>query len=342
MAKSYSEWSARANELGINSSYAAYQGYLNNIGETDPALSAPKVQTNTSTSVSTAFKERAAADADPSSASFSTIHGSQGVTNDVFAKYAQSYPDLMENYYRHWAKGAPQPLSQNNEGISLAEFGAMHYSGKGRTEGRVLPGTSSGGGGAVSSGGGGGGGGGGSSIQARDIDPVYPMIMQAYSAPNAQDWSAYMPDDTFLGGDGGLLYQPWSQQYLDRYVPQGLVDYVPPEINGMMPVYYQNPIGLLNVAEFASELEEARAEAAAAAAKPAPTRDPFGDPRGGGREGDADDPGYNNPQYGYQSIGDMVNDLLGLGYVEGGVGGYAPSSHGYSSAEPSGYGTGDV
>ena len=150
MAKSYSEWSARAKELGRSGSYASYLGYLNNLGESAPApapspapvikatAAQPAKQLSGRQAANVAMEERKAADASPSQASFTTIHGSQGVTNPVFAQYAQKYPDLMADYNLHWKKGAPEPFSQNNEGISLAEYGAMHYAKYGREAGRTL------------------------------------------------------------------------------------------------------------------------------------------------------------------------------------------------------------
>jgi len=87
---------------------------------------------------------------------FTTKHGSQGVKNNVYAEYAASNPDLMANYEKYWKKGAKEGLSGNNQGISLAEFGAMHYHKYGRNEGRSLTG---GGGGGESGGGGGSAGG---------------------------------------------------------------------------------------------------------------------------------------------------------------------------------------
>jgi|DEB0MinimDraft_6_1074348.scaffolds.fasta_scaffold10762_1 hypothetical protein len=88
---------------------------------------------------------------------FTTKHGSQGVQNNAYARYVSSNPDLMANYEKHWKANAEEGYSQNNRGISLAEYGAMHYHKYGRNEGRSL----SGGGGGGESGGGGGSGGGG-------------------------------------------------------------------------------------------------------------------------------------------------------------------------------------
>lgn len=56
--KTFAAWSARAKEIGINSSRAAYQGYLNNIGASEPGAapqSRPPATTNRS--VSTALPD---------------------------------------------------------------------------------------------------------------------------------------------------------------------------------------------------------------------------------------------------------------------------------------------
>ena len=42
-----------------------------------------------------------------------------------------------------------------------------------------------------------------------------------YAAPAAQDWSAWMFGSPF-GGQGGLAYQPGSQEYLSQYIPQNI------------------------------------------------------------------------------------------------------------------------
>lgn len=80
----------------------------------------------------------------------------------------------------------------------------------------------------------------------------YPMTMPEYSAPSAQDFSAYTYMSPF-GGEGGLLYQPWSSEYLNRYVPQNLLNYVPPEIDLVRPTYSPNPLGLMQLIEMAEE-----------------------------------------------------------------------------------------
>ncbi len=161
------------------------------------------------------------------------------------------------------------------------------------------------------------GGGGGISISAPERPPiplVYPMITPEYSAPMAQDFSAYMPADSIFGSQGGLLYQPWSQEYLQQYVPQGLINYTPPEINGMMPVYRQNPIGLLDVIAAAEEFvgEEGGGGESNNTTKTSGT--PF-EERGGKMKGDV---GYgaSNPAYGYADLGHLVDDMsnIALGY----------------------------
>ncbi len=231
------------------------------------------------TQVRKADAEVKVANEDPSKAKFTTKHGSQGVTNPDYAAYVRKHPDLMANYNKRWKKGAPDPLSQNNAGISLAEYGAMHYAKYGRKEGRAFPGKS---------GGGGGGGGGGGDPDGGILGPYpepniyFPMLDTAYTAPNAQDWSAYMPAGSpFTGGAQarypqavfppewgtdtpyanssnplfnqgpppepaggmpyydipGLLYQPWSTEYQQAFVPGNLWNYVPPELNVGAPQY---------------------------------------------------------------------------------------------------------
>jgi len=74
------------------------------------------------------FFERKRANEKPKEAKFTTKHGSQGVTNPVFASYTQRYPDLQKNYEANW-KG---------KGVSPTEYGSMHYAQHGRKEGRSL------------------------------------------------------------------------------------------------------------------------------------------------------------------------------------------------------------
>ena len=140
-----------------------------------------------------------------------------------------------------------------------------------------------GGGGGGDSGGGGGGGPDGGILGPYPEQNIYfPMLDTAYTAPNAQDWSAYMPAGSpFTGGAQarypqavfppewgtdtpyanssnplfnqgpppepaggmpyydipGLLYQPWSTEYQQAFVPGNLWNYVPPELNVGAPQY---------------------------------------------------------------------------------------------------------
>ena len=64
---------------------------------------------------------------------FTTPSGSQGVTNENYAKYTDSYPDLLSNYNSNW----------RDKGVSKSEFGAMHWMQSGKGEGRSMPGISS-------------------------------------------------------------------------------------------------------------------------------------------------------------------------------------------------------
>lgn len=74
------------------------------------------------------FIERRKADETPKEAEFTTKHGSQGVTNPVFASYTQRNPDLQADYQKNWA----------GKGVSPTEYGAMHYAKYGKSEGRSL------------------------------------------------------------------------------------------------------------------------------------------------------------------------------------------------------------
>ena len=140
-----------------------------------------------------------------------------------------------------------------------------------------------GGGGGGDSGGGGGGDPDGGILGPYPEQNIYfPMLDTAYTAPNAQDWSAYMQAGSpFTGGaqarypqavfppewgtdtpyanssnplfnqgpppepaggspnyaTPGLLYQPWSTEYQQAFVPGNLWNYVPPELNVGAPQY---------------------------------------------------------------------------------------------------------
>lgn len=121
---------------------------------------------------------------------------------------------------------------------------------------------------------GGGGGGGSGPPDWDDPDPpsgtgpypddniYFPMLVPDYEAPRSLDWGRFMPrgqqganvrpGDIWSGapdlsGAGGLLYQPWTSNYADRFVPDNLWDYQPPELKVGRPKFYQNPLGILDV-----------------------------------------------------------------------------------------------
>ena len=77
-------------------------------------------------------------------------NGSLGVQDPMYEQYALMHPDLMQDYQQNWA----------GRGVTLSEYGAMHYHEYGKNEGRGFPGQggSAGGGGGGGAGGGGGGG----------------------------------------------------------------------------------------------------------------------------------------------------------------------------------------
>ena len=79
--------------------------------------------------------------------------------------------------------------------------------------------------------------------EAAERNIYFPMLVPEYSAPQALDYSAYTSMSPF-GGDGGLLYQPGTQQYREAYpIADNILSYQPPEI-GFPRVTYSNPLGL--------------------------------------------------------------------------------------------------
>ena len=98
-----------------------------------------------------------------------------------------------------------------------------------------------------------------------DSNIYFPMLVPEYNDPKAQDWSRWMPrgqqganvrpGDIWSGGPdlsggGGLLYQPWSQEYGEQFVQPNIWDYQPPELKVGRPQYYQNPLGIMDVTEY--------------------------------------------------------------------------------------------
>ena len=72
----------------------------------------------------------------------------------------------------------------------------------------------------------------------------FPMLVPEYTAPQALDYSAYMPENSPFGGMNGLLYQPGTQQYREAFpIADNILSYQPPEL-GFPQVTYSNPIAL--------------------------------------------------------------------------------------------------
>jgi len=173
--------------------------------------------------------------------------GSQGVTNPNYAEYVKMHPDLMANYNLHWKAGAPQPLSGKNEGISLAEFGAMHWNSAGRNEGRTMPGVSGGGGEEAGYGGGLSGPAGG----WFSPDNIYfPQLVQEYTRPAGNDYRNLFASYGFTGPLAQMegAYEPGTVKGA-ALVPGGILEYQPPQIRTGLPTFIGNPYGSLQLPE---------------------------------------------------------------------------------------------
>ena len=149
---------------------------------------------------------------------FTTPSGSQGVTNENYAKYTDSYPDLLSNYNSNW----------RDKGVSKSEFGAMHWIQSGKREGRSMPGISSPSAPAESFG--------GASVATPTAspspvasNPYYPQLVQEYEAPGLVDYSSYMPADSIFGYE---QYQPYTNP---NNIPDGIFNYQPPTIYATDP-----------------------------------------------------------------------------------------------------------
>ena len=171
---------------------------------------------------------------------FSTPHGSQGVTNPNYAEYVKLHPDLIANY---------NAMGWKDKGVTLAEYGAMHWNKHGRAEGRTMPGIGGGGGDDVGYSGGSGGtlGGGNFDTSGNPIGPYpfanvfFPQLVQAYERPEAENWGP--PLSGPLGDP--LLYQPWTSDYRSKY--GGIMEYEPPKLNTGLPTFGGNPYGSLRL-----------------------------------------------------------------------------------------------
>jgi hypothetical protein len=73
--------------------------------------------------------------------------------------------------------------------------------------------------------------------------------------PRGQQGANVRPGDIWSGGPDlsggdGLLYQPWSKEYGDKYVPENIWDYQPPELTVGRPEYSPSPIGIMEVTDY--------------------------------------------------------------------------------------------
>ena len=142
------------------------------------------------------------------------------------------------------------------------------------------------------------------------------MLTSRYERPQAYDLpdymaatanlGAYMPANPFMG-DGGLLYQPGTEQYADAYpINTGILEYQPPQF-AVGPVQYHSPLfGHIEV----SHPEE-----------PEPSKEPpydwWGDPEGR-KSGDGGEFGIDGPAHGGWPAGTPT------------VGGLMPGEQGYT------------
>jgi len=74
----------------------------------------------------------------------------------------------------------------------------------------------------------------------------YTPPVSPYAAPAAQDWGVWMFGSPF-GGEGGLAYQPGSQEYLEQYIPQNVWGSAPGLSEGVMAELAPSTGGLLEV-----------------------------------------------------------------------------------------------
>lgn len=225
----------------------------------------------------------------------------------------------------------------------------------------------------------------------------FPMLAQEYTAPSAMDLSAYLPADAYGGGmltggaparydqavfpgkydDAGslvmtkdvgkpdysdvrgLLYQPFTTEYQQAFVPENLWNYQPVQFDITPVQYTANPY-----AKSASKLAaEAKALEAAEMASMygggyygdsgrygnGPTYVTQALKGGGKSEGDL---GYGAslPAYGYATVADFVDDMVdrisgGPGATGGDMAGWGGKSSGASvggSGGSSGVGPGGV
>ena len=109
------------------------------------------------------------------------IHNPNQENAAAYKAYVEAYPDLMADYEQNWA----------GQGMSLEDYGSMHYYGKGQNEGRELGSTNNQAPGAAqpppqSSGGGGGGGGSSSSSVVKELQRQEDAAQAAEDARKAE------------------------------------------------------------------------------------------------------------------------------------------------------------
>jgi len=111
--------------------------------------------------------------------------------------------------------------------------------------------------------------------EAAERNVYFPMLVPEYSAPQALDYSAYTSMSPF-GGQGGLLYQPGTQQYREAFpIADNILSYQPPQL-GFPQVTYSNPI-VLNLIE--------EGLGGGGGGSPETTPSDVGDDQRGGRDG---------------------------------------------------------
>ncbi len=171
-----------------------------------------------------------------------------------------------------------------------------------------------------------------------DPNIYFPMLVPEYNDPQAQDWSRWMPrgqqganvrpGDIWSGGHdlsggGGLLYQPWSQEYGNRYVPENIWDYQPPELKVGRPKYSPSPIGILDLI-FPPEESGGGKNEDENEDEYDPNKDPGWDEPGGSglMPGDTSiyGPGVNPPQDDFGDFLDNIGGLNAVGDDDGGLG----------------------
>jgi len=159
--------------------------------------------------------------------------------------------------------------------------------------------------------------------EAAQRNVYFPMLVPEYSAPQALDYSAYTGMSPF-GGQGGLLYQPGTQQYREAFpIADNILSYQPPQL-GFPQVTYSNPIVL-------GLIEEGLSEGGGGGGSDKKKNAVEESGRHGGKG--PGDIGYDssNPPYGYANIGELVADMSDR--ISGGQGLTAGPGAGWGNAE---------